>query len=68
MTKNLNRARLLEELENGLRLIFPDDLSKIIMYGSYARGDNVEGSDLDIMVLVDQSAGEIEKNRTKFWI
>jgi len=33
------------------------------MFGSYARGKNDEGSDLDIMVLVDMDEGEIKKKR-----
>lgn len=42
---------LLHELGNEMKNIFGEKLKKIIMYGSYARGRNVPGSDLDIMVL-----------------
>ena len=63
MAEHRNLAGLLGDLTDGLRQIFLADLRKTIMYGSYARGDNVEGSDLDIMVLVDQPAEEIEKRQ-----
>jgi len=35
-----------------LRRLLENDLSKVILYGSYARGDFQENSDVDIMVLV----------------
>lgn len=63
--ENLVLNELLHELENELKNIFGEKLKKIIMYGSYARGRNDEGSDLDIMVLVDMDEGEIKRKRDK---
>ena len=31
------------------------------MYGSYARGEQTKGSDLDVMVLLDMEKGRIKK-------
>ena len=42
-----------EELSRNAQGILGDRLRKIILYGSYARGDYEEHSDLDIMVLAD---------------
>ena len=56
---------LLCDLEQRLKGIYGDKLKEILLYGSYARGDNEEGSDLDIMVLVDADAKEIKKQRDK---
>jgi len=42
-------------------------LDKVILYGSYARGDNVEESDIDIMILADiplESRG-LERNKIR---
>ncbi len=44
-----------EELDEFILLLkdrFGDDLKSVIVYGSYARGDYNENSDIDIMVLV----------------
>lgn len=40
-------------------------LKKIILYGSYARGDYNKQSDVDIMILTDLSFEEIEDYRDK---
>lgn len=44
-----------------VKRILGNKLSKIILYGSYARGDFRENSDIDIMVLTTLTDDEIEK-------
>ena len=44
-----------------VRKLIGKNLSKILVYGSYARGDYNENSDIDIMILVDLSDEEIDK-------
>lgn len=44
-----------------LKKILKNDLSKVILYGSYARGDFQENSDVDVMILVKICPEEIEK-------
>lgn len=56
---------LLRDLEKRLKNIYGEKLKKILLYGSYARGVNDEGSDLDIMVLVDMDEKEIKKQQDK---
>lgn len=36
-------------------------LTKVIVYGSYARGDYNSSSDVDVMILVKMSDNEIKK-------
>lgn len=36
-----------------LKKIYGDHLRAVILYGSYARGDQREDSDIDLMILVD---------------
>lgn len=43
-----------------LRRIYGIHLKQIILYGSYARGDYRDDSDIDLMVLVDLPEGEMD--------
>ncbi|MCC8060501.1 MAG: nucleotidyltransferase domain-containing protein [Clostridiales bacterium] len=47
------------------RHIYGKKLSRIILYGSYARGDNTDESDVDIMILLDCDKDEVEELREK---
>ena len=48
-----------------LKQMLGDRLTKVILYGSYARGDYNENSDVDIMVLTTFSDEEIEQIESK---
>ena len=50
-TLNQITNRVVQEVKEN----FGSNLDKIILYGSYARGDNDGDSDIDIMALVDVS-------------
>ncbi len=41
--------------------IFRDKLDKIILFGSYSRGDYDEDSDVDIMVLVNDDSDKLKE-------
>ena len=43
-----------------IQRIFGEHLSKVILYGSYARGDFQSNSDVDIMILLDMPDIEIK--------
>lgn len=45
--------KILTAITNDSRETFGDKLEAVILYGSYARGDYDEDSDIDVMVLVD---------------
>ena|SRR5271157_4136045 len=44
--------KLMKELNEGLIRIYGDQLKAVYLYGSYARGDYRQGSDVDVMVLL----------------
>lgn len=53
----------LSQYTSELRKIYKDKLDKVILYGSYARGDYTEDSDVDIMILLRISDLEIKNYR-----
>lgn len=66
--KNVERRLCMNEIKDILLMIEKDikkllgnDLRKIIVYGSYARGDYDENSDIDIMILSSLPESSIEK-------
>ena len=60
-----NRIKgILQEYVKGLLKIIGKDLKQVILYGSYARGEQdreEEISDIDIMILVDLDEEDIKK-------
>lgn len=43
---------LLYEFAKDMQRLFGQELSRVVVYGSYARGDYTQDSDVDVMVLV----------------
>lgn len=58
---------VINEFTNGIKRILGNRVKKIILYGSYARGDYNKESDLDIMILTDLTDKEIVNKRTEIW-
>lgn len=51
-------ANVLQELTTQIQQLLGDKLNKIVLFGSYARGDNTEWSDVDILVLTNMTPQE----------
>lgn len=49
--KTLNDTEMFDDVVNGILSVMGDDVLKIILYGSVARGDNTWESDVDIAVI-----------------
>lgn len=64
-TEKVNLKNLLDELEKELKNIFGSKLKKIILFGSYARKNYDDESDLDVMALLDMDEEEILKSHDK---
>lgn len=58
-------AGIIQEFNKGVNEILGNRVKKVILYGSYARGDYNESSDIDIMILTDLTDEEIIKFRDK---
>ena len=53
----------LDDAYNRVKKIYGDDLVKMILYGSYARGDYRDDSDIDIMLIVKCGDATIAERR-----
>lgn len=53
---------LLQQYVHDIHDIYGNTLKAVILYGSYARGDFNDSSDVDIMILVDATDEAIRKN------
>lgn len=58
---------ILREVAAAYRLVYGDDLVKILMYGSYARGDFDADSDVDIAAIVKGDRQTLQNNLKKVW-
>ena len=52
--------RILTEIKKYLIESFEDKVKKVILYGSYARGDYNKDSDIDILIVVSDHINPIE--------
>jgi predicted nucleotidyltransferase len=59
MNKIANEIK--EKLKKRLLSEIPNKILKIIIFGSYARGNETPDSDLDILIIVTEKSKELEK-------
>ena len=50
----------LGEVRDGLRVMFGDSLENVLLYGSYARGEQDAESDVDILAVVNLPAETLD--------
>ena len=59
--------KVLNDFLEEVKTILGNRLKKIVLYGSYARGDYNKSSDIDIMILTDLTDKEISEYSMKIW-
>lgn len=60
-----NIKRVINDFIKNVKEVLGNRLKKVILYGSYARGDYNKDSDIDILFLTDLNEKEIEEYRDK---
>lgn len=53
MQRKVSIPEVVREARDRLRLLYGENLRHVILYGSYARGGAEEGSDVDILVVLE---------------
>jgi uncharacterized protein len=51
---NRNEEKAVNELLEGLKAEYGENLEKVILYGSRARGDHQEESDIDLLIVLKE--------------
>ena len=49
------------------KVVYGEDIVEIMLYGSYARGNSTEDSDIDIVALVHGSREDLQAKLKKIW-
>lgn len=52
--------RILKEIKRYLKEKYGEKIKKVILYGSYARGDATEDSDVDVMIVISDDLDNSE--------
>lgn len=65
MRRKVEKEELaLKEYTHGLSKLYPNNIEKIILFGSRARGEAREGSDTDLLVIVKNSSKKLKDKIT----
>ena len=67
-----NVSSIIYKFSQEVKRMLGEKLTKVIVYGSYARGDYRDNSDVDIMILVKLSDEEIRaiknEEQYEYWV
>lgn len=61
--KNKEFLEILSDVKLEVINLFGDKLKQLVLFGSYARNESDPESDIDIMILVDESEEELRSRR-----
>ncbi len=59
---------ILQELREALEALYGPRLKRLVLYGSHARGDATDDSDIDVMVVLEGLVRPGEEIRRMGWI
>ena len=60
--------KILKEIRKVYEDVYGDKLVKVVLYGSYARGDYDNESDIDVVGIVRENRIDTQKFEKKLWV
>ena len=67
MCTEFQLSRITKAMVDCYRVVYGDDIFEIVLYGSYARGDYTEDSDIDIAAVVYGSRVDLQEKLKRVW-
>ena len=64
----MNTKNILQEFKERLEMVYKDNLKEVILFGSMARGEFTEESDMDVLVVLDNIANHEDEFNKVFQI
>ncbi len=58
---------ILNQLVDTYKIVYGQEIVKIVLYGSYARGDYSQDSDIDVVAIVKGERNELQDKLKKIW-
>ncbi len=58
---------ILKELAKAYSEVYGEDIVSILLYGSYARGDNSSDSDIDVVAIVKGDRADLQNKLKDVW-
>ncbi|MBE5824324.1 MAG: nucleotidyltransferase domain-containing protein [Butyrivibrio sp.] len=62
MNSVADMEKLYKDIYRSMVIIFGKNMDRVVLYGSYARGDFDEESDIDIAVIANETDQELQKH------
>lgn len=67
MLTKLEVQKIIHKIAIAYHAIYGNNIEKIILYGSYARGDHDDESDIDIVAIVHGKRADLQKKLKEIW-
>lgn len=67
MCTEMQLNKIIKAMVECYRVVYGRDIVEIMLYGSYARGDFTEGSDIDLVAVVRGSRLDLQEKLKAIW-
>jgi len=67
MCKKEDLKAITDQLVAIYRNVYGDDIDRILLYGSYARGDSRDDSDIDVVAIVSGDRSQLQQKLKTVW-